>query len=86
MRAEGVGGSEDWLFEVIEVSLPDAEAEVVDSQEDIWVEWGSLKGENWAGILLTVVLLHNIFRDLGLTITTSNWLDAPVDPDKITFI
>ena len=74
---------------VTERGLPDAEVEVVDSQDQVLEEGGTLKCYNRAVAALALVDLSDILSELGGFFgipCTGRWLDAPVNLDKVTFV
>lgn len=74
---------------VTQRGLPDAEVEVVDGQDQVLEEGGTLKCYDRAVAALALVDLSDIFSKLGsfLSIScTGRWLDAPVNLDKVALV
>ena len=62
----------------------------MDSQEKIWKEWWSLKSECWSilshGSVLFIWSSDILSKLRSIIISCSNWLDAPINKAKETFI
>ena len=79
-------GDKDGLFVAIEINFPNGEVEIVNGQEKVWEEWRSIEGQSWSTLLHAVVGELDILSKLGLIISSTDWLNAPIDEDKITLI
>jgi hypothetical protein len=65
VRSKSIGGPEDWVAELVRGGFPNAEMEVMDSEDQVVKEWGSLESYHWSVIAFTLIGLSNIFSKLG---------------------
>ena len=90
MRTEGVSRTEDRVVVVVaKGGFPDAEVEVVDGQDEVLKEGGTLKCDYWTVAAFAFVDLAYVFCEFSCLLSTAGsrrWLDAPVHLDEITFV
>ena len=86
MSANLWSGDKDGLFVAIEINFPNSEVEIVYSQEKVWEEWRSIEGQSWSTLLHAVVGEFDILSKFGLIISSTDWLNAPINKYEITLI
>ena len=53
------------MVELVRGGFPNAEVEVMDSEDQVVKEWGSLECNHWSVIAFTLVGLSHIFSEFG---------------------